>query len=304
MTTLTILKSFLFEFVSSEPTGKFLYGDHANQVQSDILKLKEIENKMGYLRTTDRNGSNEEPLPKVLMGEGTIFLYPYQTDIHTPSSIIVQREDEMEYAPLKGMKGCRRRSYQTRDFKTLLRFFNLYTLYFITHPILPINIPSLSFSSQLGEIMTWEKGISANDFLYYNFDEKTRISKMGKTRVIAFPNTRLRDLKRSVSLLKTTSTDKFQFCPLFRDPKTRKLRSRVQNQDSFTIPPNILPHLRQHVRVFLPEETKDYYWINIPTSRYFEFEKSVNPKDVGGIIEFDILPHITSYLIWLKNSQK
>jgi hypothetical protein len=291
-TSITLHMKLLFDWIQMDL-------EKSSELSEEISRLREIEEHAGNLETTeyDPNLKKKVQLPSVFLGEGTSFMYPYDTEFHIPPVAIKEKENRMVFADLNGFEGWRRRSYQTKSFKLILRVFSVFTRYFIDHPIYPVNIPSLHFSSRFEGKLTMEKGVPMRYLMAYNLksDEIRREVLQGFEPVL-LPSSRLRDLKKSTQIMKLASMDKFSFCPLWRF-KNGEIKSRIKEGCIIT-PPNLYPCDR--VPDCVPTDTKNLYWISIPSGRYHEFRSRVDKKYIAGWKLVVIWHHIEIYVFWIR----
>jgi hypothetical protein len=145
-------------------------------------------------------------LPIVLFGEGTTFLYPYQTDDYVTTNL-----DEKDIKTLK-LNAISRRSYQSKENQYHLRYILFITNFFIEHTVCPVNIPTLYFTYKRKERGALIKGVISDDLYLQNHQVSSNI--------LLTPQSHLRKLGDSTQLLKLTSLDKFGFTPLFISDKT------------------------------------------------------------------------------------
>ncbi len=298
-----IHKSLFFQLVKIHPTGSIVYGDQNwKRIEEDLYHLRSTEERAGYLETHVFNGKEKERLPMVLMLEGTQFYYSYPVQFCPPHPSILKKEADYRGWKFPNFKSAQRRNYQTEDFQLLIRYWAFYTDYFTHHPVYAINIPTLIITpaTKEGEC-SWKKGIDVEDLLSYNLSPHERRKLGYDFDVMLCPSSCLRDLKKSRTVMKYTSMDKFGGCPLVMSHG--EVESRIE-EDTRDIAPNLAPKLRRTIKEFVPKSFRNTYAVTFASNRIFDFQKWVDSKKLSGLLFVEVLPHITIYIAWIEQHEK
>lgn len=264
----------------------------ASHFNEEIEKLRQIEKRLGTME--------EDPeLPDSIIVEGTTWLYSYPIEKRSPTpSRSTQLPTIKRWQP-KGTHELKHRMLQNQRDPTITKYFSMTTNYFIDHPVHPINIPVLTYSTRKGcGTLTKTRGIRINDLF---------ACTKGVTPVI-IPEGWFKDFKRAKWEMEMISRDKYGLIPLCKNPDGT-LESKV---DSKFLPVQ-LPHVISKEKLeYLkgrglyrkcPSVTDlvNSFCSTISSSLIGQFLENTNKEDLTGIYYFELYETNTNFIVWLRS---
>lgn len=231
------------------------------EIDDGIKLIKEYEEKNGNLNLEILNGTKKESLPNVLFGESTSFIYPYQTEDYVTKGL----DKKKEY---KRYAGVRRRQYQSKDYIFHERYITTITNYFIKHPAIQVNLPTLWFTynekSKRGGLT---KGIESWDLYKQNQKDYADIKLI--------PQAHLADFPQSVGLIENLSTEKLPYTKLFYNETTSYPISIPKSLSGLTV-------------------------MTMNEDVYPRLVKRIDVRTIVGIMYFEMLPNLKIVMVWFK----
>lgn len=309
LTGIFILKSHFFGGMRAHLSSK-IYEEDCD-IEGDLFKLMEIEKNAGNLNPSVKIKGKLHALPTVIFGEATMPLYPYNMEYHKPPRDVLQKQsnfmrplgDLRKFSPIWTV-------HQREGWEYICRFFTGFTTYFVKHPLFPINLPSVKFTTLFEKTPSMEKGISPTEIT----DPKL---------FCVFPSACLYNLKKDMEVLTCESYYRFGYCPLVavlpretdslticqQNIKTPpvQLVSRIsedRNSEFKVItPPNLSVEEQRKIGEFLPSSIDHTTWFAVSSLRIhnvFKHFSCENEYGIAGLKYIEILPHITIYMVWIQ----